>query len=251
MNGQPQRTLSPQRLYTINRTNNLNLLGTEMKTFGQTRRDPQKGKKEFSTHRGFTIIELMVVIAVVAIITSFALPSYRTLIEKRSVTSGAQQISAFFSAAKMEAIKRNEMIAIHTDLGDACMGFFAYDPDAATPRTNCDCTLTDPDAGNACSVDEFGDGEMRLHVLDANSLNKPVKVTDIDILGRADDLVIFDPIRGMLVFDGAVAAIPLELKMLSKKDAYGLNVQLTATGRVTVCSDTTTAVYPVPGFDDC
>jgi prepilin-type N-terminal cleavage/methylation domain-containing protein len=112
MNGQPQRTLSRQRLYTINRTNNLNLLGTEMKTFGQTRRDPQKGKKEFSTNRGFTIIELMVVIAVVAIITSFALPSYRTLIEKRSVTSGAQQISAFFSAAKMEAIKRNEMIAI-------------------------------------------------------------------------------------------------------------------------------------------
>ena len=54
-----------------------------MKTFGKTRRDPQKGKKEFSTHKGFTIIELMVVIAVIAIITSFALPSYRTLIEKR------------------------------------------------------------------------------------------------------------------------------------------------------------------------
>jgi prepilin-type N-terminal cleavage/methylation domain-containing protein len=222
-----------------------------MTTFGQTRRDPQIGKKEFSTRNGFTVIELMVVIAVVAIITSFALPSYRTLIEKRSVTSGAQQISAFFSSAKMEAIKRNEMIAIHTDLSDACMGFFAYDPDAGTPRTDCDCTLTDPNAGNACAIDEFGDGGMGLHVLNASLLNKPIKVTDIDITGRADDLVVFDPIRGMLVFDGAVAAMPLELKMLSKKDAYGLNVQLTATGRVTVCTDTSTAVYPVPGFDDC
>jgi len=222
-----------------------------MKTFGKTRRDPQKGKKEFSTHKGFTLIELMVVIAVIAIITSFALPSYRTLIEKRSVTSGAQQISAFFSAAKMEAVKRNEMIAIHTDLANACMGFFAYDPDAATPRTNCDCTLTDPDAGNACAIDDLGDGGMRLHVLNASLLNKPIKVTDITILGRADDLVIFDPIRGMLVFDGAVAPIPLELKMLSKQDAYGLNVQLTATGRVTICSDMPSGGFNVPGYDDC
>jgi len=194
-----------------------------MKTFGKTRRDPQKGKKEFSTHKGFTLIELMVVIAVIAIITSFALPSYRTLIEKRSVTSGAQQVSAFFSAAKMEAVKRNEMIAIHTDLANACMGFFAYDPDAATPRTNCDCTLTDPDAGNACAIDDLGDGGMRLHVLNASLLN----------------------------FDGAVAPIPLELKMLSKQDAYGLNVQLTATGRVTICSDMPSGGFNVPGYDDC
>jgi hypothetical protein len=43
----------------------------------------------------------------------------------------------------------------------------------------------------------------------------------------------------------------MELKMLSKKNTYGLNVQLTATGRVTVCSDTSTADLAVPGFDNC
>ena len=222
-----------------------------MKTSAHTRRDPQKGKKEFSTVNGFTIIELMVVIAVVAVISSFALPSYQTMIEKRHVSSGAQQFSAFFSSAKMEAIKRNEMIAIYTDVSEACMGFFIYDADDASPRTDCDCTLTDPDASNACAIDEFGDGGMALRVLDDSVLNKPVNITDIDIAGRADDLVIFDPIRGMLVFDGAVAPIPMELKMLSKYDTYGLNVRLTATGRVTVCSDISTAVIAVPGFDEC
>jgi len=222
-----------------------------MKTSAQSRRDPQSGKKEFSTRNGFTIIELMVVIAVVAIISSFALPSYQTMIEKRNLSSGAQQFSAFFSAAKMEAIKRNEMIAIFTDVDEACMGFFIYDPDDATPRTDCDCTLTDPDDADACAIDEFGDGGMALRVLDNSLLNKPVNITDIDITGRADDLVIFDPIRGMLVFDGAVAPIPMELKMLSMHDTYGLNVRVTATGRVTVCSDTSTADLAVPGFDDC
>jgi prepilin-type N-terminal cleavage/methylation domain-containing protein len=221
-----------------------------MKTFGQTRRDPQKGKNGFSTHKGFTLIELMVVIAVVAIITSFALPSYRTLIEKRQVTSGAQQITAFISAAKMEAIKRNEMIAIYTDFDAACMGFYSYDP--ADPRLSCDCTLMNPGLDDACAIDEFNDDSaMALHVLNDTVLNKPVNITAMDILGRDDDLVIFDPIRGMLVFDDAVAPMPLELKLLSKHETYALKVQLTAAGRVTVCSDMTVADINVPGYDDC
>ena len=198
----------------------------------------------------------MIVVAVVAIITSLALPSYRTLIEKRNVTSGAQQIAAFFSAAKMEAIKRNEMIAIYTDADNSCMGFFSYDADAGTPRTNCDCTLSDPTLDNACAIDEFqvgaGGAEMALHTLNANLLNKPINITEITIAGRADDdLVIFDPIRGMLVFDPAVVPMPLELKMLSNHETYALNVQLTAAGRVTVCSDMTVADINVPGYDDC
>ena len=213
------------------------------------RRDPQKGKKEFSTHKGFTVIELMIVVAVLAIITSLALPSYRTLIEKREVTSGAQQMSAFLSSAKMEAIKRNDMIAVYTDVGDSCAGFYVYEPDA--PRADCDCTLIDPAADNACAIDEFGDGGLRLHVLNESVFNKPVKIWDIDVVGRKDGLVIFDPIRGMLVFDDAVAPTPLELKMLSKQDTYGLNVQVTATGRVTICSDTSEAELAVPGFDEC
>jgi len=227
-----------------------------MKTSAHTRRDPQKGKKEFSTSKGFTIIELMVVIAVIAIITSFALPSYQTLIEKRNLSSGAQQFSAFFSAAKMEAIKRNEQIAIFTDEDNACMGFFVYDPDDTTPRTNCVCTEgVEPGDTNACAIDEFGDGGLALRALNKGTIDKGhsgrVKITAVDIMGRADDLVIFDPIRGMLIFDAAVAPVPMELKLLSEKDTYGLNVRLTATGRVSVCTDTSLAAIAVPGFEDC
>ncbi len=221
-----------------------------MKTFGWARRDPQKGKNGFSTHVGFTLIELMVVIAVVAIITSFALPSYRTLLEKRQVTSGAQQVTAFLSAAKMEAIKRNEQIAIWSNLAEGCMGFYSYDP--VDPRNDCDCASSDPDAVNACAIDEFRDGTaMRLHVFNNDVLNKPLNITAMDILGRDPKLIVFDPIRGMLVFDDAVEPMPLELKLLSKHETYALNVQLTAAGRVTVCSDMTVADINVPGYDDC
>ena len=236
-----------------------------MKTSAHTRRDPQKGKKEFSTSKGFTLIELMVVIAVIAIITSFALPSYQTLIEKRNLSSGAHQFSAFFSAAKMEAIKRNEMIAIYTDLENICMGFFVYDRDLDIPITECVCSEgVLPDDDQACAIDEFGDGGMALRVLNGSNVgmpieigtgesNSPLKISGVLIEGRDDDLVIFDPIRGMLVLNEAIppGRPPLELQMLSQKDTYGLNVQLTATGRVTVCSDSSTAEIDVPGFDEC
>ena len=38
-----------------------------------SRRDPQKGKNGFSTSKGFTVIELMIAVGVLAIITSLAL----------------------------------------------------------------------------------------------------------------------------------------------------------------------------------
>jgi hypothetical protein len=187
------------------------------------------------------------------------------MIEKRNVSSGAQQFAAFFSAAKMEAIKRNEWIAIYTDLENVCMGFYVYDRDLEFPREDCVCTVgVQPDDVNACAIDEFGDGGMALRVLNSDNLsmpvevgtgesNSPVKIAGILIGGRDDDLIIFDHIRGMLVFNEAIedGRPPLELQMLSQKDTYGLNVQLAVTGRVTVCSDSSTAEIDVPGFDDC
>lgn len=212
------------------------------------RRDPQKGETGLPTQRGFTVIELMITIGVIAIIASLALPSYRTLIEKREVTSGAEQVSAFLSSAKMESIKRNEFIAIWRDVGNQCLGFYSYDPD--DPRDSCDCTVMDPTAANACAIDGFRDGSaMALHVLNSQVLNKPVDITAMD-LGGDDNLVIFDPVRGMLVDDDTVS-MPLEAKLLSKGQVYGLNVRLSATGRVSICSDNSVAEMDVPGFDDC
>ena len=71
-----------------------------------------------------------------------------------------------------------------------------------------------------------------------------------NILGRADNLIIFDPIRGMLVFDDQVFPMPLEAKLLSKHETYALNVRLTAAGRVTICSDINADIN-VPGYDVC
>lgn len=205
-------------------------------------RDPQQGKKEFSTTRnftrGFTLIELMVVIAVVAIITSFALPSYRTIIEKRQVTSGAEQMGAFLSAVQIEAVKRSENITVAyewTDADEWCVGI-------RSGIEACDCT--DPDPATAdCTID----GQVR--IFNQDNLNYPGAMSGMSD-GSDDGMFVFDPARGLVYSDSSLANYDsAEFEFVSDDASYALNVQVSATGRVKYCSDS--AGSKVPGYDVC
>lgn len=221
-------------LYYLCTTNHI-LLGTEMTTSELIRRDPPKGKNGFSAHKGFTIIELMIVIGVIAIITSLALPSYRTIIEKRQVTSGAEQLGAFLSAVQMEAVKRSENISVSYSRTDDtwCVGI-------TTGLAACDCSETDSTQTDFCQID----GQAR--VFNESNLNYPGVMNAMN----GDGAFVFDPARGLVYTDSNLAAYDsAEFEFLSDSDTYALNVQISATGRVKYCSDS--AGKKVPGYDVC
>jgi type IV fimbrial biogenesis protein FimT len=223
----------------------------------ETRRDPQKGKKEFSTNKGFTLIELMITVGVLAVLMSLALPSYRTLIEKRQVTSGAQQFAAFISSAKMEAVMRNQNVRLSrkvTDDGSWCVGYASYASNAA-PDAACDCTIDVPSSDGACAVKNLDGSLPELRVFDDVRFNAIAKLNGVDVAGASDStkVVSFDPIRGMLNIDGQVPSIvhPIEVRLNSKNDVYAINVRVSPTGRVSMCSAAARGEYAVPGYDDC
>lgn len=62
--------------------------------------------------RGFTLVEMMVVIAIVAIIATLALPSYRNLIASNKVTAASEELYSALLFAKSEAIKRNQTVIV-------------------------------------------------------------------------------------------------------------------------------------------
>tara|TARA_R110002049_G_scaffold252264_1_gene427132 strand:+ start:267129 stop:267677 length:549 start_codon:yes stop_codon:yes gene_type:complete len=72
---------------------------------------------------GFTVIELMLTIAVAGVILSLGVPSFIGLVERNQLTSGINEFISSMSLARSEAIKRNQRVSIcPSSNGETCAG---------------------------------------------------------------------------------------------------------------------------------
>ena len=187
------------------------------------------GRSLFSSrHRGFTLVEIMMSIVLIAIGMALALPSFRDMVEKRQVTNGVEQLASFVNTAQGAAMKTNREVWVswaRTDTNDWCIG--------ANVENACDCTQD-----NACQINgqEF--------VIDDSHASAQVLVQSI--AGGGDDSAYgFDPIRGLMTdLDDSLA-----LEMHSQSGDFRLSLMVNNTGRVILCSPE--ANYAVPGYALC
>jgi type IV fimbrial biogenesis protein FimT len=56
---------------------------------------------------GFSLVELIIAIAIIAVLASFAVPSYRIWIENTRIRNAAESIQTGLQKARFEALKRN------------------------------------------------------------------------------------------------------------------------------------------------
>lgn len=96
------------------------------------------------TTKGFTLVEMMVVIAVLGILLTIAIPSYTAFIDRQRVKRAADTIQAFLVNAKSEAVKRNATVRTVFQSSNSgatwCIGM--------TTASTCNCTTA-----NACQID--------------------------------------------------------------------------------------------------
>lgn len=75
---------------------------------------------------GFTLIELMVVLAIIAIVAAIAAPDYRSSIEASRATSAANHLLGTLQFARSEAVaKRTRVTLCSSSNGSACGGTWA------------------------------------------------------------------------------------------------------------------------------
>ena len=79
--------------------------------------------KESNTQTGFTLLELMVVLAIVAILAAIAAPSFQNMREQRLVESRFTTLLRDVQFAKSEAIARGKTVTVcQSNGGTACNG---------------------------------------------------------------------------------------------------------------------------------
>ena len=84
---------------------------------------------------GFTVTELMVVVAIVGIIAAFAAPDMAEMIRRQRVKTAAFDIFAGLTMARSEAIKRNIRVQVTPNNGDWTKGFVVTDANDRAVRS--------------------------------------------------------------------------------------------------------------------
>jgi type IV fimbrial biogenesis protein FimT len=67
------------------------------------------------TSRGFTIIEILITLVLLAVLTGIAIPHFKTLIERNQVVSTANDLVAALLMARSEAINQEATITVKSD----------------------------------------------------------------------------------------------------------------------------------------
>ncbi|HEY2627643.1 MAG TPA: GspH/FimT family pseudopilin [Usitatibacter sp.] len=107
--------------------------------------------------RGFSIIELLIAISIVAMLLLFAAPSASTWIQNTRLRSSAESVVSCLTTARLEAIKRNTNVSCQmTDASSSAWNVCLYDAVNNVCFTAAGSVLAQRDATEDNGITTFG-----------------------------------------------------------------------------------------------
>jgi len=96
-----------------------------------------KRKKLYCKQTGFSLMELCVVVAIIALMAAIGIPNFLGMKERYRLRSSATTILSVFKKARTEAIKRNVSVAlIFNDAGNGTYSMFVDDGNGGGTANN-------------------------------------------------------------------------------------------------------------------
>lgn len=143
--------------------------------------------------RGFTLIELMVTIVVLAVIVMLAAPSFQGLLESQRMRSAAYDLMADLTLARSEALKRGQLaspVTLTADSGGWVAGW------KLTAGTDTLSTRNRAGAGISITASDAPESAITTITFDLNgrvsSTNATVKFNLVDSTGTKHRCVLLD-----------------------------------------------------------
>lgn len=161
--------------------------------------------------RGFTLVELMVTLAVAIILTMIAVPAVQGLLERQRLSAAVEAVQAQFVFAKSEAAKRSQAIAVRVAAGPP----WAVGVGDNVTCNAAACTLTYRQADGAAVT--------RVHAITGADYAGAVVATSV-----AGGGFNFEPVRGTVN--------PGTLTLTSPASNLAVDIRIDATGRMVICS---------------
>jgi type IV fimbrial biogenesis protein FimT len=163
---------------------------------------------------GFTLIEAMIVVALVSVLAALAIAGWGGLIMQKQITSDMSNLSDTFKLAHSESIKRRGTITISFRLFNGTNPSWCY---GLSNVGDCDCRVA-----NACTID----GVERV----TNDTDYTTTMTITNLSGPAGGkFVQFEGVRGTVSNSGNVSF---------SQSGYSGTVTVNAMGFVEKCSNT-------------
>lgn len=198
-----------------------------MNTILQTRQLPNRAfaSGEHSS-RGFTMVELMVVLSIMSILLMSGLPSMSGYIERTRLKAAAEGMANDFYLARSEAALRGPGSTVNLSFTNAGSSNWCY---GLTTNASCDCTVTDPTEADACVVSDSG--EDILKVVDGSGFKHGVRLAGVTFSGS------------QATFSGGRGLTPPGVASFVA-NGQQVDIAVTPLGRIHICSASSLGYNP-------